>query len=155
MKKNNIRLFVYGSMKKDFSNHGRLEKQKFLDNVTTQEKFVLYPHESYRFPCVYLDEAYDNIKGELYEIDVDTFKEIDVYEGYPNFYNRKIINVVNDLGKSVEAYIYYYILPKDNVDIDGKCNFWEKEMEEAAGIVSALKEAFKQNFYFQIRLAYL
>ena len=43
-------LFVYGSMKKGFSNHFRLENEELLGTAFTKEKYNMYPSFTYKFP---------------------------------------------------------------------------------------------------------
>lgn len=99
-------IFVYGSMKKSFINHFRLETAYFLGNAITKEKYAMYPSESYKFPYVLEEEKKFHIKGELYSICNDLMDILDIFEGHPVHYIRKTVNVViNDV--ILEANIYF------------------------------------------------
>jgi len=99
-------VFVYGSLKKDFKFHYLLEDQSiFIGKGKTLEKFSLFKYKNYDFPYM-KDIPCKRIKGELYEIDSKTLKDLDLLEGYPNFYDRKQIYIIcNNIKYS--AYTYF------------------------------------------------
>lgn len=101
-------LFVYGSLKKDFSNHHLLNKAGFIKTCKTKDKFTMLDFGEY--PALIEKPSY-TIEGELYEIDdndLKTQKEIDELEEYPALYDKKIIQLDSD-----ELAFMYYI--KDNI----------------------------------------
>lgn len=101
-------LFVYGSLKKGFSNHHLLEKARFVKTCTTKDKFTMINLGEY--PAL-IEKPSCKIEGELYEIDdldLKTQKDIDDLEEYPALYDKKIIQLDSD-----ELAFMYYI--KDNI----------------------------------------
>ena len=141
-----IKLFVYGTMKKGFSNHWRISEQSFINNVKTVNKYVMYSHASYQFPCMF-DEIGDAvIKGELYEVSIDVLSMIDKYEGVPLFYDKMIIKVVDSDGKEYEAYAYFYQKEKspENIDEALKYDEWTLELEDCAGVARGLNEVLRR-----------
>jgi len=90
------KVFVYGSLLKDFSNHHRLKSQStiFLGEGTIRAN--LYT-TNWAFPFITLSNNNDNkVKGEIYEINYATLLSLDNLEGYnpkrkDNFYTRKIV----------------------------------------------------------------
>ena len=99
-------IFVYGTLKRGYSNHHLLEKSKnniFLGEAETLKKFkmISFVH----FPGVLDTSQETTIKGELYNVDLQTLKKLDILEGYPDFYTKKIIKVKLD-DKIIKAYMY-------------------------------------------------
>ncbi len=87
-------IFVYGTLKKGFINHRVIKEASFKETVTTSDKFVISVDGTYGFP--YLLE-YNNkgkyIQGEIYEIDESLECELDYFEGVPDLYVKKDINI--------------------------------------------------------------
>lgn len=96
-----IKVFVYGSLKKNFPNSKYLKTARFIKNISTSDKFTMYDFGYY--PAIVFDDSGYLIEGELYEVNNRTLDNLDILEGYPSFYNRKLINLED--GNS--AYIYY------------------------------------------------
>ena len=78
-------VFVYGTLKKGHGNHRLLEKAKFLGKHITKAKYTLLDLGPY--PAV-LNAGDSSIKGEIYEIDQNTLRDLDRLEGYPHLYQR-------------------------------------------------------------------
>lgn len=102
-------LFVYGSMKKGFQNHERLQNAEYIGNFKTSGQYTMYADTSKMFPYVIEDEKRFQIYGELYKIvSKKDFEEIDIMEGVPDFYRRKQINVIEVNGnRKFSAWIYF------------------------------------------------
>lgn len=92
-------IFVYGSLKRGFSNHFLLENSKFLGEFITDPEYKMISLGY--FPGVIL-EGNTSIYGEIYEVDTDTFKRLDTLEGYPSFYDR--VEIETDYGNT---WMYY------------------------------------------------
>lgn len=85
-------VFVYGSLKKDFSNHRMLsDPTKALPCGTFFTKYSTYQMYSYGgFPGVVRKETGGyRIRGELYIVTPDILSSMDYLEGHPNWYKRK------------------------------------------------------------------
>jgi len=50
--------------------------------------------------------------GSLFEINNDNLASLDCYEGYPNSYNRKEVEVINDNKNIIKNVIIYYRVEK-------------------------------------------
>jgi len=98
-------LFVYGTLKRGYTNHHYLSGSKFLGRATTKDKFALY---SDGIPYLLKHPPVSRIKGELYEVDEETLKRVDVLEGHPHAYRREKIQVIIENGDEVEAWAYFY-----------------------------------------------
>ena len=97
-------LFAYGSMKRGFRNHYRLENDKFIGQAKTKKKYCMFPAPSYNYPYGIEDDRRWQLKGELYELTNTPIETIDDFEGAPAYYYRKMIKVVCN-NKDYDAYI--------------------------------------------------
>lgn len=70
-------LFVYGTLKKGDYNHSLLSTSKYIKELVVED-FTLYD-STYGYP-VALEYAFRIIKGELYEVDLYSFKCIELME---------------------------------------------------------------------------
>lgn len=74
------RLFVYGTLKRGGENHVHLTGQRFVGEASTGPGFVLYGLPG--FPgMVRAADAPDGVSGELWEVDADCLRIIDMLEG--------------------------------------------------------------------------
>lgn len=99
-------VFVYGTLKRGFRNHGRLAGAKFLGSFTTEERYQLLSKrvESGLAPVMLPDGPYQ-VRGELYLISGSVLKTLDLCEGHPFVYRRDQI-YINGFDKPVNAYVY-------------------------------------------------
>ena len=97
------KVFVYGSLKRGFGNHGFLDGARCLGQYETQEascnmfSFAFYPGVS-RVES----GAGHRILGELYLVDSKMLNELDKLEGNGMFYTREIVA----LSDGEEAWMY-------------------------------------------------
>lgn len=107
-----IRVFVYGTLMKNCYNHERyLKGQKYLGQAVLPG-YALYNLGSY--PGVISDE-YEKVLGELYEIDQQILKRLDVLEGNGRLYIRHSTEVMNnDVKISAEVYVWNGKVRKEN-----------------------------------------
>ncbi len=104
-----LRIFVYGSLKKGFSNHSILRMYsdtKFLGKAVTDDKFKMVGYSSGTFPYIVRESIpipvnATQIQGELYEISEECLGILDTLEGHPEFYTRCEIYV-----DGIATYIY-------------------------------------------------
>lgn len=73
-------LFVYGTLKRGFSNHGQMQGARFLGAVETRPVYTLRHLGSY--PAL-TPGGTTPISGELYEVTVAHFARLDEFEGPP------------------------------------------------------------------------
>ncbi len=99
-------LFVYGSLKKGFDNHNLLSKYaKRLGKAHTVKKFAMYEDSFGNYPYL-IDAPLSKIKGELYKITrAELMQRIDEFEGVPDYYVRKKIEVKSHHGVK-RAFVY-------------------------------------------------
>lgn len=97
-------VFVYGSLKKGFGNHGLLARSEFLGNAETVEsRFKMVSLGG--FPGVY-DTGGDKIKGEIYKVDHMTLRNLDRLESEGSFYGRRTHNFKLESGENIDSFIY-------------------------------------------------
>lgn len=89
---------VYGTLRKGFHNHVLLEGSKFLGETKTEPKFNMYGN---LIPWI-TNNGDTSIAIEVYEVEEETFQRLDWLEGYPNYYDRQVIDT--EFG---EAWIYF------------------------------------------------
>ena len=108
-----IKVFVYGSLKRGFGNHGLLESSKYIG--TTETVFPNFRMHSLlgSFPAVTscTNDGFA-IMGELYEVNLHTLNALDKLEGNGTMYTRRLVSVYNDNGDVVEAWMY--LMPEDD-----------------------------------------
>lgn len=114
------RVFVYGSLKRDYHNHPLLVSggAKFIAETRTLEtKFDMFALAGGGFPAVTRGDG--AIKGELFEVDDATFRDLDRLEGNGHFYRRELIHLV---GQDEPAWMYVIMhcdsRSRFNVDMD-------------------------------------
>ena len=104
-------VFVYGSLLSGLLNSKFLNTAKLLGEFTTPPSYKMF--DLGMFPCI-VRGGDTPIKGEIYQVDEETFAVLDRLEGHPDFYRRSKINT--DQGK---AWVYLYpddVVGGDRVD---------------------------------------
>lgn len=120
-------VFVYGSLRKGFSNHHFLNNSEYIGDFTSEEQFYLITYKSLSFPYLLedleIDRPKSNIKGEIYRVNDDVLSKLDNLESNSVIYQRKKYKFLNE--KNIfEAYVYILIKPpiidyiKEKIDID-------------------------------------
>lgn len=94
-------LFVYGSLKRGFSNHRLLARAAFVADVHSAPRYSLLVLGVY--PA--LAEGKQEIEGELYLVDERTFQNLDVFEG--EAYRRSPVELAD--GRTAHA---YFLVPE-------------------------------------------
>lgn len=100
--KDKILVAVYGSLKKDFGNHGLLHDSKFVATGVTGPIYNLIGKDN-SFPGII--DGNKQVVVEVYEISLSTLKNLDGLEGHPRFYIREL-TTISILDNSVSAWIY-------------------------------------------------
>jgi len=104
MSKNNIKVFVYGSLKQGFGNHNyHLDNSDFLGKSETLPQYSLFSLGAY--PGV-IKGGITAVQGELYGVNAEGLQRLDRLEGHPNYYHREKI-------ETSEGEAWIYLLPED------------------------------------------
>uniref|UniRef100_A0AC35TLM9 Gamma-glutamylcyclotransferase family protein n=1 Tax=Rhabditophanes sp. KR3021 TaxID=114890 RepID=A0AC35TLM9_9BILA len=106
-------IFVYGTLKRNEpNNHMLLDAANgnslFRGSALTDDKFLMVIGSKYNIPfCLDIQEkGSSQIIGEVYEIDENMLDSLDVFEGFPKFYDRKEITVNTSDNRTINAWIY-------------------------------------------------
>lgn len=94
------RVFVYGTLRKGQHNHYWLRNTTALGTCATYSGFTLVSVGG--FPGA-VECGGQRISGEVYEISTHVLSRLDRLEGYPDFFDRKIIDT-----KFGSCWIYIY-----------------------------------------------
>ena len=108
-------VFVYGTLKKGYSNHHFLLDASFIGQGRTQNKYTMYA-DSIPYVCEQPQTSY--IYGELYLVNDDILQALDQLEEHPFFYERKEISVLVE-GKICQAWMYFCHHPSGSLVPDG------------------------------------
>ena len=93
-----MKVFVYGTLKSGFGNHYLLrDSKKVCNDSITGTMYSLGG-----FPAITLKND-NKVFGEVYDVNKNVMGDLDMLEGYPRFYDRKIIKT--DDGHY--AHVYY------------------------------------------------
>lgn len=128
--KEKIYLFSYGSMKRGFKNHYRLESDKFIGVATTIKKYNMYPANSFNYPYAIEKEKRVQLKGELYELTSTSLNTLDIFEGSPDYYYRKEIDVISE-SLQYRAFIYFRTSSNPTgMEVDIPLSEWTLDFEQ-------------------------
>jgi gamma-glutamylaminecyclotransferase len=96
-------LFVYGTLKKGFSNHPVIAKASGFPARTVKK----YAMCGTGIPFVHKTPELYHISGELYQLTPQQFTYTDILEGEGHWYRREMISVVTESGAEFLAWIYF------------------------------------------------
>lgn len=84
------KVFVYGTLKKGKHNHGLIRASKFVSKTKTKDKYPLIVRG---LPYLVDHPGIGmNVVGEVYEVSPSALASLDILEGHPTFYYRKMID---------------------------------------------------------------
>lgn len=105
-------MFVYGTLMSGFSNNRLLSNSQLVDRGTTEEEYTLAV-TSRPFPFLMEEDGNNYVSGEIYKVDEKTLNAIDQLEGHPEWYERKVVSIVTELGDKLQAWAYF--MPKSKL----------------------------------------
>ena len=108
------RLFVYGTLKRGFSNAAKLEGAVFEGRVVTRRGYALHLVSGY--PALTTSED-GVVSGELYSVTDEHLVELDAFEVVPHRYQREAI-VLSD-GSKAQAYVVAESVVRGSATIGG------------------------------------
>lgn len=101
-------LFVYGTLRRGFSNHPLMRGAQCLGPAVTRQKYALYCKD---IPYLCREPRHCSVRGEVYVVDEYQLKRIDRLEEHPHWYVRERIEVILDNGRRVTAWCYFNDAP--------------------------------------------
>ncbi|KAF0814336.1 Gamma-glutamylcyclotransferase family protein YtfP [Andreprevotia sp. IGB-42] len=102
-------VFVYGTLKRGYSNHHWLEGAHFLGHAHTTARYALY---AVSYPFLSDDLALYPVEGELYAVSDAGLLRLDVLEQHPDDYCRREITVQLASGDQAVAWAYFHPAPQ-------------------------------------------
>ena len=96
------RVFVYGTLKRGYSNHPMLATAKeFFGDVATINTYRMLTiiHPSGMFPVILDDPNGKPVCGEIYHVEDETLARLDQLEREGSSYDRKLIDVTLPLAR--------------------------------------------------------
>ena len=104
-----MKIFVYGSLKRNKKLHFYLKNAEFLGYAKTSFKYPLILSKSGWYPYLIDKKGVgQKIKGEVYDISFKLLKMLDRVEEVPFYYKRiKICVKLNK--KTIKAYTYFAV----------------------------------------------
>lgn len=101
-------VFVYGTLKRGFHNHGVMVRAggEFVSSGTTVER---YPLVIDGLPYL-LDVPGQGhpVKGEIYRVSsAEGWSMLDRLEGHPRFYERRLTEIAGADGETYAAWVYF------------------------------------------------
>jgi gamma-glutamylaminecyclotransferase len=97
-------VFVYGTLMKGELHHTTIEHARFVRKAQTLPHYEFVKIDYY--PAL-LPDGQKSISGELYEVDDQTLRRLDVLEDVPTYYERHTIELAD--GSSA----YAYVMPRE------------------------------------------
>jgi len=110
MTKDNL-VFVYGTLMRGHYNHSLLldNSAVYVDDYTVVDGYKM--HSLGAFPAVVPEEEESTpVFGELFYVNDVGLQQLDMLEGYPNFYNRVQVN-------TLYGPAWMYVMENDDVDL--------------------------------------
>jgi len=109
------KVFVYGTLKKNFPNSRLLKDAEFRGEAKTLKKFRMYTNGY--FPMIVPDSEHGTfISGEVYSVDEHELARLDMLEGCPEMYYRSAVSVEDADGYRHTAYVYIWGRPVGDLD---------------------------------------
>lgn len=97
---------VYGTLRSGYGNHRWLKDSKFIAVGKTAGKHTMYASG---IPFVVEEEPTSQIVVEVYDCTETVIKNsLDVLEGHPGSYNRRVTDIILENGETVKAWLYFY-----------------------------------------------
>jgi gamma-glutamylcyclotransferase (GGCT)/AIG2-like uncharacterized protein YtfP len=114
-----IRVFVYGSLKSGYSNHGVLKGSDFMTDAQLDGNYRMVSLGA--FPGVIQDPDYERvISGEVYKVDSEGLAALDMLEGNGSFYTRTKVKTNHGL----RVWCYFLPLSEYGEEVDVPDGIW-------------------------------
>ena len=100
-------IFVYGTLKKGYLNHYLLVDAESIGKARTANKYSMYPSICNNYPFAIESKKENFLNGEIYKINKNIEKKLDILEGFPDLYLKKEIDVILENEELIKATIYF------------------------------------------------
>lgn len=107
MDTNKTRVAVYGTLKQGFGNHRLIEQTPVAEGIVRGHR--LYERG---IPFLVEDATSDyEVVVEVYDVDDEKLRRLDMLEGHPSCYCRKELDIILADGETTSAWVYQYPHP--------------------------------------------
>lgn len=113
--KNKHYVFVYGTLMRGFNNNHLLSSAEYIEKASTKKEYKLVASG---IPFLTEQPGKSYVLGELYRVDDNVLGLLDELENHPNWYERKEIKVITELGDEVKAWAYF--MPERHIPGSGQ-----------------------------------
>ena len=101
-------LFVYGTLKKDCDNHHIIKSLKYVGEYYTKEEYYKEGNSVYKSASRTYTKPPQKVVGELYELNQNIIRNIDIFELHPTLFHRELIYVIDPENQEQKlSYIYF------------------------------------------------
>ncbi len=129
---NKLFYFAYGSNMYHKQMNKRCPSSKFLKPVYLDKYKFVYDGESKRWDnkavanVLYSDGC--QVWGGLFEINEDNLAALDCFEGYPDSYDKKMVEVQDADGDKYEAWVYH----RTNKNLGDPSDKYQRQVKDGA-----------------------
>jgi len=134
-------VFVYGTLKKGFRNHGIITDSPLVGcGFTTSRNFILYNERSAKFPVAMFTNNGASLYGEVYRVEVEDIRTLDNLESNGVLYKRYPleIQVYQSVGSMQKVKAWTYV---------GKRDWWDSRLNRLDLIPVTVQDTFKYLMY--------
>ena len=111
-------IFVYGILRKGSDNNFLVNNSIYLGVYKTKKKFYMYKSDNLSYALILTNNINNGIQteiiGDVYDIDIDTFKKLGIYTDNNMYYLDKIELVDETENKNIFAHIYLFNNENEN-----------------------------------------
>jgi len=104
-------LFTHGTLRRGCENSALISAGTFLGRAETAQRYTLCIVN--RKPVITKNPV-STIKGEVYSVTSEILTAVDRFASHPRINRRELVPVQLEDGKTVDAWIYFYIQPLHN-----------------------------------------
>lgn len=105
---------VYGSLRAGMYNHDLLNNSQLVETKTVSVPFKMVSFGMY--PALIPDEQNHNVVFEIYNVDNEVYSNVEILEGYPDFYQKAL--------QTNDGFEYYFV---PDVDRYYRSRFMDEE----------------------------
>jgi len=129
------RVFVYGTLMSGFENHYHLTESEKIGKGFTLSKYHLTASFIPFLSEIESDKS-NYIYGEVYEVNDECLRALDLLEGHPAFYQRKEVDIRLDNGAVEKCWVYFNNDQVGHTNIvSGNYYIWRFNNEKARGML--------------------
>jgi gamma-glutamylaminecyclotransferase len=111
-----IAVAVYGTLKSGYGNNFLLEDATLVGKGKTTDKYPLIIRQGGLPFMLYKKNQGYNVEVELYLVNKNILRRLDILEGHPEWYRRREVSVtIDEIDTPITAWIYFGPSEYDNL----------------------------------------